>query len=85
MIADVYGKNVKTMLSNEGASLGAAILGGVAAGVYSSVADGCEKAVKESSSISADMEKHGEYMKYYGVYKSIYPGVKDCFKQLKEI
>ena len=85
MIADVYGKSVKTMLSNEGASLGAAILGGVAAGVYSSVADGCEKAVKESSSISADMEKHGEYMKYYGVYKSIYPGVKDCFKELKGI
>ena len=85
MIADVYGKNVKTMLSNEGASLGAAILGGVAAGVYSSVADGCEKAVKESSSISANMEKHSEYMKYYGVYKNIYPGVKDCFKELKGI
>ena len=85
MIADVYGKNVKTMLSNEGASLGAAILGGVAAGVYSSVADGCEKAVKESSSISANMDKHSEYMKYYGVYKNIYPGVKGCFKALNSI
>ncbi len=85
MIADVYGKSVKTMLSNEGASLGAAILGGVAAGVYSSVADGCEKAVKESSTISTDIEKHSEYMKYYGVYKSIYPGVRNCFKELKGI
>lgn len=85
MIADVYGKNVKTMLSNEGASLGAAILGGVAAGVYSSVADGCKKAVKENTSISPNMEKHSEYMKYYGVYRNIYPGVKNCFKELKGI
>ncbi len=85
MIADVYGKNVKTMLSNEGASLGAAILGGVAAGVYSSVADGCEKAVRESSSLKPDMAKHGEYMKYYNVYKNVYPGVKGCFKELKGI
>ena len=85
MIADVYGKNVKTMLSNEGASLGAAILGGVAAGVYSSVADGCEKAVKEKGGISPNAEKHGEYMKYYKVYKDIYPGVKSCFKDLKNI
>ena len=85
MIADVYGKNVKTMLSNEGASLGAAILGGVAAGVYSSVADGCQKAVKEKGAISPNADKHSEYMKYYNVYKNIYPGVKDCFKALKSI
>lgn len=85
MIADVYGKNVKTMLSNEGASLGAAILGGVAAGVYSSVADGCEKAVKEKGAISPNAEKHDEYMKYYKVYKDIYPGVKSSFKALKNI
>ena len=85
MIADVYGKNVKTMLSNEGASLGAAILGGVAAGVYSSVADGCEKAVKEKGAISPDAEKHDEYMKYYKIYKDIYPGVKSSFKALKNI
>lgn len=83
MIADVYGKSVKTMLSNEGASLGAAILGGVAAGVYTSVADGCEKAVKESSSIEPKMDMHVEYMKYYKVYKNVYLGVKDCFKELK--
>lgn len=85
MIADVYDKSVKTMLSNEGASLGAAILGGVAAGVYSSVADGCVKAVKESSSIEPKLEKHDEYMKYYKVYKNVYPCVKDCFKELKGI
>ncbi len=85
MIADIYGKNVKTMLSNEGASLGAAILGGVASGVYSSVADGCDKAVKENSVMTPDMNKHSKYMKYYSIYKSIYPGVKNCFKQLKSI
>lgn len=85
MITDVYGINVKTMLSNEGASLGAAILGGVAAGVYSSVEDGCQKAVKEKGSISPDSEQHKEYMKYYKVYKEIYPSIKNCFKALKTL
>lgn len=85
MIADVYGKNVKTMLSNEGAALGAAILGGVAAGVYSSVEDGCKKAVKEKEALSFDKASHNEYIKYYNIYKSIYKNIKDCFKELKEI
>ena len=85
MIADVYNINVKTMMSNEGASLGAAILGGVAAGVYSSVADGCQKAIKENGNISPNASKHNEYMTYYDVYKSIYPCVKDCYKALKLI
>lgn len=85
MIADVYGTSVKTMVSNEGASLGAAILGGVAAGVYSSVEEGCTAAVRESTSISPDETKHSEYMKYYGVYKNLYDGIKDSFKELKGI
>ncbi|MBR2021894.1 MAG: xylulokinase [Clostridia bacterium] len=85
MIADVYGKNIKTMLSNEGAALGAAILAGVAAGIYSSVGEGCEMAVKENMTLQYCKESHEEYMKYYRIYKELYSNIKDSFKQLKNI
>ena len=42
-------------------------------------------AVKEKGGISPNADKHGEYMKYYKIYKDIYPGVKSSFKALKNI
>ena len=73
------------MLSNEGAALGAAILAGVAAGIYSSVGEGCEMAVKENMTLQYCKESHEEYMKYYSIYKELYSNIKDSFKQLKNI
>lgn len=85
MLCDVYGLPIKTMASSEGAALGAAILGGCAAGVYSSVEEGCEKTVKANAATLPDNEAHGEYMKYYRVYSELYPSVKENFKKLSSI
>lgn len=85
MLCDIYGKEIKTMISNEGAALGAAILGGVAAGIYENVADGCKCAVKEGASKAADVCNHAKYMKYYNLYKNLYPSLKSSFKELTEI
>ena len=71
------------MESGEGAALGAAILGGVAAGVYSSVANGCEMTVRANKTVYPEDESTEEYRKYYNIYSSLYPALKDCFKQLK--
>ena len=46
MMADVYNLPVKTVVSKEGPALGVAILAGVGAGIYSSVAEACRKVVK---------------------------------------
>ncbi len=82
MLSDVYGVPIKTMESDEGAALGAAILGGCAGGVYSSVAEGCERAVRAKSSIQPNMKNHEEYMKFYGMYGGIYPALKQSFEKL---
>ena len=84
MIADVYGMEVKTA-GGEGAALGAAILGGCAGGVYASVEEGCEKTV-----VCLDTVKHCEkrnecYMAYYGVYKDLYPAVKESMHVLSSM
>lgn len=85
MISDVYGMPVKVMRSNEGAALGAAILGGCAAGIFYTVGDGCKRMTRESHSVEPNDASHRKYSKVYDIYKCIYPSVKQLFTQLKSI
>ncbi|MBQ7386916.1 MAG: xylulokinase [Clostridia bacterium] len=85
MLSDVYGIPVKTMISTESASLGAAILGGCAAGVYSSVAEGSEICVRANVPLTPNAENHEKYMKLYSIYKELYPVLKDSFRELNNI
>ena len=83
IMAGVYGMPLHTFKSNEGAALGAAILGGVAANVYPTVEAACEKLCKASQVQKA--ENTEKYDRVYSVYKSLYPSVKDIYKSLKEL
>ncbi len=85
ILADVYGIDVKTLVSQECAALGVAILGGVAAGVFKTVEEGCEICVSEKEKTEHDSVNHGEYMKYYELYKKLYPSLKDSFKELSAL
>jgi len=79
MLADVYGLSVNMKSSSEGAALGAAILAGCATGVYPSVEEGCRETVRTQKTIGFDTAHHREYMKYYELYVSLYPALKDSF------
>lgn len=85
MLCDIYGIPIKTMQSNEGAALGAAILGGCAAGVYGSVSEGCDRVIKAKEPALPDKERTLEYRKIYEIYSSLYPALKESFKRLSEI
>ncbi|MBQ8344942.1 MAG: xylulokinase, partial [Clostridia bacterium] len=83
MLCDIYGVPVKTMASSEGAALGAAILGGCAAGVYSSVAEGCERTVHAKDVLTPNDQKHEAYRQYYHVFSKLYPELKNFFSELQ--
>ena len=85
MLADVYGIPVGILASNEGAALGAAILGGCAAGVYASVEEGCKACIRGGDTVSPNADNHTEYDKFYGIYQRIYPQTKDIFSEMKEL
>lgn len=85
MLADLYGCSVKTTDSKEGPALGVAILAGVGAGIFSSVEEGCDALIhtkKEQFPIEANTL---EYDKYYRIYKSLYPSLKDRFLELAQL
>ena len=82
MMADVYNLPVRTSSSKEGPALGAAILAGVAAGVYESVPAACRKLVKASDPQPPIAENHDKYEPFYQLYCKLYPALKDSFKEL---
>lgn len=82
MLADVYKCPVAVASSKESAALGAAILAGVGAGVYSDVPSACEKLISEKLVQEPIKENSLAYEPYYQLYRSLYPALKNSFAQL---
>jgi len=82
MMADVYHMPVKTVTVSEGPALGAAILGGVAAGVYPDVPTACAELVEEKDPVMPIAENEEVYEKFYNFFLTLYPALKDCYKEL---
>lgn len=85
MLADVYGCPVKTIASAEGPAFDAAILAGVGAGIYPTVADGCSVAVHVGKAQEPDSKRSAAYESFYQLYLSLYPALKDSFHCLAKI
>lgn len=82
MLADLYECEVKTVASKEGPALGVAILAAVGAGLYKSVEEACDAAVKTDKTCAPIAENSREYKKFYDIYNSLYNDLKDDFKAL---
>ena len=73
--ADVYGRRVQIMRIEESTALGAAILGGVGAGVFHSIQEGVAAMVHVASEIEPNMENHRIYEEMYSAYIAAYEGL----------
>lgn len=80
--ADVYGKPVATVNSAEGPAMGVAILAGVGTGVWKNVPAACKAIVKETAVLKPDPASKKAYAKRVDTYQSLYPALKETFKQL---
>jgi len=83
--ADVFNYPLSTINVDEGPALGAAILAGVGAKLYSSVEEACSTVVKVVGSTSVVAENAEIYARYYEVYRGLYPALKDSFAALTEL
>jgi xylulokinase len=79
ILADVFQKPVVTMTSNQGSALGAAILGMVGTGEYSSVQEACGAIVREQDIVEPRSEEAKIYSDGHEVYRSLYPALKPLF------
>lgn len=82
MISDVYGIPLTDMSKGGGASLGAAILGGVAGGAYADVQSACARVIKGGKVTVPDNERHKTYAKFCSLYRDLYASLADDYKKL---
>ena len=73
------------MASSESPTLGAAILAGVCAGVYSDVPSGC-KIVRDGGTLEHPQEEAARiYDACYPIYTALYPALRGQFAALTQI
>ena len=77
--ADIYGAPVVTVSSTEGPAFGAALMGGVAAGVFGDLAEASDSLVKIVSSVDPDPGRVSQYETWYDRYRGMYPALKNEF------
>jgi len=77
--ADIFNVEVVTTNIDEGPGAGAAILAMVGAGYYSSVEEACKEIIKPLSKTEPIKHNAELYEDIYGIYRSLYPALKDTF------
>lgn len=77
MHADVTGLPITTTRVQEATSLGAAMIGGVGAGLFPDLAAAGRVMVHEQDVIVPDPDRHEQYRFYVDQYVALYPGVRD--------
>ncbi len=83
--ADIYRLPIKRTVAEEGPAYGAALLAGVASGIYKDVEDACSLIALRDEITYPDQSRSTLYARYYEVYKSLYPNTKDAMHQLSEL
>ena len=86
MQADIYGKPVSKLGVGEATVLGAALLGAVGAGVFSSIEEGVEKMVRIEAQYQPDPAKHAVYNEVFEIYRNIYRALAqgNVYRQIAE-
>jgi xylulokinase len=85
--ADVYGRPVETLRVSESAALGAALIGGVGAGVFPSVGQAVDAMVHVTDRIEPNPDHHRRYQELYQAYRQAYHGLDNsgAFATLAQI
>jgi xylulokinase len=82
MQSDVFRAPLVGMAIDEGAAFGAAVLGGVAAGVWPDVPAACAAAVRTREPVHPHRHASAIYNKCYPIYRGLYPSLKRHYAKL---
>jgi len=85
MQSDVFRTPLVAMEIDEGAAFGAALLGGVAGGVWPNVPAACAAAVRTKEPVKPNRQASVIYNKYYPTYRGLYRSLKRHFSRVAGI
>lgn len=85
MMADVFDAPVAITTSTEGPAFGAALLGGVAAGVFASVQEAADALVHVTSRVSPEPGSASRYRDVHAEYRALYGDLRERFRALARL
>ncbi|HEY2759326.1 MAG TPA: xylulokinase [Pirellulales bacterium] len=85
MQADVFGQKISTINAEEGAAYGVALLAAVGCGVFKNVEEACGATITVVKQTPVDKKAAAYYENAYGVYRSLYPALKDSFNRIVKL
>ncbi len=85
LLADVFDAPVAVTTSAEGPAFGAALLGAVAAGLFSSVEEVADTLVHVSRRLAPEPQAAARYREIHAVYRGLYTDLRDHFRQLAQL
>ncbi len=80
--ADVFGRKVVTINTEEGPAYGVALLAAVGAGAFKDVREACAATIRVVKETSADRAAKRHYDRAFPVYQGLYRSLKDDFKSI---
>ena len=76
MLADVFGRQVVVLETQEGSAYGAALLALAGTGAAGSIAELCRTAIREVDSVEPRKAEHQIYERGHRMYQSLYPALR---------
>ena len=85
VLANVFDRPIATLSTQEGSAFGAALLGMVGSGHHVSVSEACRVSISEEQRVVPDIESSREYQKRYEVFNSLYPALRQAYRDISEL
>ena len=85
ILAAVLAKRVVTLETQEGSAYGAALLALAGTGAYRSVEEACAAAIRETESLTPDLEDARYYHRAHAVYRALYPALRPLYPEMAEL
>jgi xylulokinase len=85
ILADIFGKPVSTLETQEGSAFGAALLAMVGTGEYSTVPEACDATIREAGSLVPRARESAIYASGHKIYSSLYPALRPVFAAIAEM
>ena len=77
--ADIFNKEICTVVADEGAAFGAALMAAVGTGSFASSEQACQKAIQLTNFTAPNVENVPRYQDYYEIYRALYGALKPNF------
>jgi len=82
ILADVFGKRVARLETQEGSAYGAALLAMVGTGEYTSVPEACAATIREADAVEPRVTESAVYARGHAVYRALYPALQPLYGRM---